>query len=41
MIHEDDLRYRVLVSFEEVLIGIVLFRETAKDGYLRFVGHDS
>ena len=39
--YENDSRYRVLVSCENVLIRVVMFRETAKDGYLRFVGNDS
>ena len=37
---EDDSRYKVLVSFEDVLLRIVPLRETAKDGDVRFVGND-
>ena len=41
LIQEDDSRYRVLVSFEGVLLRIVPLRATAEDGNLRFVGNDS
>ena len=37
---EDDSRYKVLVSFEDVLLRIVPLRETTKDGDVRFVGND-
>ena len=39
--HENDLRYRGVVRFENGLIRIVMFRETAEDGYLRFINYDS
>ena len=40
LMYENDSRYRVLVSCEKVLIRVVMLRETAKDGYLGFVGND-
>ena len=30
----------MLVSCENILIRVVMLRETAKEGYLRFVGND-
>ena len=39
--HENDSRYRVLVSWENILIRVVMLRETVEDGYLRLVLNDS